>query len=259
MSVSPPTLRRMARNRRRTEIANQKPAINAMNPEFDRYAADYSELLRNPIRDCFSSDADFFHRRKWMIIRDFLARRKVDSASLSWLDVGCGQGELLRIAKSHFGHAAGCDPSSQMIRSSTFGGVCLQPSPAELPFPDQSFDFVTAVCVYHHVDAEQRVLLTRAIRRVLKPGGLFCLIEHNPWNPVTRIIVKNCPLDSDAKLLAPSLARRLMGAAGLKIIDKSYFLYFPEGMFRYVDKLEHALRKLPFGGQFAVFGRKADT
>jgi len=188
-----------------------------------------------------------------MLIRDFFAQRRINSSKLRWLDVGCGQGELLRLAGGSFAQAVGCDPSSGMIQSCADGEVYEQPSPVELPFPDRSFDFVTAVCVYHHVHGGDRALLTKSIKRVLKPGGLFCLIEHNPWNPVTQAIVKRCPVDSDAELLTASAAARLVGTVDLEILETAYFLYFPESIFRHIGRIEQSLRNLPLGGQYAVF------
>lgn len=240
-----------------SEHKYNESSIGGANPEFDRYAAAYSELLRNPIRDLFSSDSGFFHRRKWMVIQDFLARFEVDASSLSWLDVGCGRGELLRLAGGNFVRAVGCDPSFGMMRSCTLAEVSHQSSPTDLPFDDLSFDLITAVCVYHHVDKEEREALTRSIYRVLKPGGLFCLVEHNPWNPITRRIVRACPVDSDAKLLNASAAQQITCSAGLEMIDSAYFLYLPERIFRHFPKIENSLRKCPLGGQFAVFCRKA--
>ncbi len=226
-----------------------------MNPEFDQFAPEYSRLLDDPIRNQFTGDPAFFHHRKWMLIRDFFERQALDPSRMNWLDVGCGQGELLGLAAGSFAQAAGCDPSSRMIQSCANGKVYQQPSPAELPFPDGSFDFVTAVCVYHHVHGGDRALLTKSIRRVLRPGGVFCIIEHNPWNPVTQAIVKRCPVDSDAKLLTASEAARLIRSVDLEIVETNYFLYLPEKLFRRMDWIEHSLRYWPLGGQYAVFCR----
>ena len=66
---------------------------------------------------------------------------------------------------------------------------------------------MTAVCVYHHVEPGDRAPLTAEIRRVLKPGGMLAIIEHNPLNPVTRAVVKRIPLDRDAQLLSAREAR----------------------------------------------------
>src|SRR6476620_8068114 len=142
-----------------------------MSAEFDRYAQAYSELLRDPIRDRFAGDGNFFHLRKWALIREFLSRRRLHASTLSWLDAGCGEGDLLKIGGKHFARAAGCDPSAEMIRACDGVESRQQPSASELPYPDGSFDLVTAVCVYHHVHGGDRTLLTDSIRRVLKPGG----------------------------------------------------------------------------------------
>jgi SAM-dependent methyltransferase len=152
-------------------------------PEFDLYAHFYTQLLDDPLRRRFVRDPLHFYRRKWSLIQKLLKRAGVDPAGQRWLDVGCGQGELLELAGSSFAFASGCDPSASMLASCASFPVRVQPSPAILPYEDSSMDFVTAVCVYHHVHGQDRALLMNEIRRVLAPGGLYCVIEHNPWNP----------------------------------------------------------------------------
>ena len=179
---------------------------------------------------------------------------------MDWLDVGCGQGELLELGAAQFRHAAGCDPSYGMLKGTSKTNACaaelqVQTRTTALPFPDQSFDLVTAVCVYHHVHGQDRTLLTQSIRRVLRPGGIFCMIEHNPWNPVTRAIVNRCPVDVDAELLSAPVAAELLRAGQLEPIQTSYFLYLPATFYRSLGWLENALRNVPAGGQYAVFGK----
>jgi hypothetical protein len=48
---------------------------------------------------------------------------------------------------------------------------------------------------------------------------LFCMIEHNPWNPVTQLVVERCPIDRHAELWAPSHAVALVRSAGLKVVE----------------------------------------
>jgi len=224
--------------------------------EFDRYAQNYDELLRDPVRDVFARNNAFYHRRKWILIADYLERHKLAPGNLEWLDVGCGKGELLGWGRSHFRRVAGCDPSREMARD--VGGIEVQPqeAPDTLPFPDISFDFVTAVCVYHHVAESHRQQLTHEIRRVLRPAGTFCVIEHNPFNPLTRLIVKRSPLDTDAHLLSARLARHYAELAGLRHVESEYFLYLPEKCFDSLGRLESLLKILPMGGQYAMFARK---
>jgi len=109
--------------------------------------------------------------------------------------------------------------------------------------------------VLHHVHGDDRTRLANEIRRVLSPAGLCCIIEHNPWNPVTRAIVKRCPVDVDAELLSARQANNLLGATGFKLVELDYFLYLPEKMFRSIGVLENMLSKVPMGGQYAMLGQ----
>ena len=44
-----------------------------MSAEFDNYARDYNDLLKDPIRDRFAQDGMFFHWRKWDLLSKLLA------------------------------------------------------------------------------------------------------------------------------------------------------------------------------------------
>jgi SAM-dependent methyltransferase len=222
-------------------------------PAFDQYANHYSALIRDPIRDRFASNGRFFFERKIQIIRQFFQRNGVRTESLDWLDVGCGQGDLLRLGRPYFKSAAGCDPSQEMLKSCEDLAVRHQSSMDSLPFDDGIFGFISVVCVYHHVPIERRHLLTTEALRVLKPGGTLCIIEHNPWNPVTKRIVSRSPVDEDAHLIRPNEAKRLLSSAGCKSFQTQFFLLFPERLHRFTRPVEDALRAFPFGGQYAVF------
>jgi hypothetical protein len=84
---------------------------------------------------------------------------------------------------------------------------------------------------------------------------LCCIIEHNPWNPVTRAIVKRCPVDADAELLAAREAIRLIEASGFRSLRTDYFLYLPEWLFNKFGALERLLYKIPLGGQYALLAQ----
>ncbi|HEX4134826.1 MAG TPA: class I SAM-dependent methyltransferase [Bryobacteraceae bacterium] len=228
-------------------------------PEFDALSASYDELLRDPIRDRFSAGTAFFHARKRDLIRAYFDRNRLKASSLSWLDLGCGKGDLLTIMKDDFGQAAGCDPSGGMLEAGNLRNSGIdareQRDPGQIPFEDSAFDFITAVCVYHHVPPPVRAALTAEVRRVLRPGGTFCIIEHNPWNPATRLIVSRTPVDADAILLRAGESCGLLEAAGFHLTRKEYFLYLPEGLYRNLRTFEGALGWLPLGGQYAVFGQ----
>lgn len=230
--------------------------------EFDQFSESYEQLLHDPIRDRFSpGGTEFFHLRKRDLIREYFRRRRTDMRKLAYLDLGCGKGELVSLLRNDFAHTAGCDPSAGMLKAGGLAAIGIearvQEDPGRIPFEERAFDFVTAVCVFHHVPPSARAALVREACRVLKPGGTLAMIEHNPYNPVTRLIVSRTPVDADAILLPPVETRRLFRESGLSIDDQRYFLYFPESLYRRLNWLEAALGRVPFGGQYAVFARSA--
>jgi len=226
-----------------------------MPTEFDKYAATYEELLNDPIRNRFAPGSAFFFERKWLLIAEYFNRIGLQTSNAGWLDVGCGRGELLRLGKPHFRAVAGCDVSAEMMAACNDLPVRKQEDLATLPFEDASFDFITAVCVFHHVFPEQRPLLLQDMVRVARPGGICCIIEHNPLNPVTQLIVRRTPVDADARLLTSGLTRRLMRSAGLSQCDIVNFLYFPAKLYARLRGMEAFLARVPLGGQYAVMAR----
>jgi SAM-dependent methyltransferase len=224
---------------------------------FDQLSSSYEDLLRDPLRDRFTGqESMFFHRRKGDLIRRFFRLRNVATSGLRYLDVGCGKGELLQLLQPDFAQAAGCDVSAEMMSQIAGIETRVQTDPLQIPFGDAEFDLVTAVCVYHHVPPAARPTLTAEIRRVLRKGGIFCVIEHNPLNPVTRLIVSRTPVDADAILLGAGEARGLAAGAALSPLEQDYFLYFPQALYRYFGRMEALLAKLPLGGQYAFFSVK---
>ena len=227
-----------------------------MPAEFDRYAAEgYSKILSDPIRGRFARE-EFYFRRKLILLREFLQQRGIRPEQADWLDVGCGEGALLKMGQPYFRSSAGCDVSEGMLGQCEGLNVKRQDSPRRVPFRDESFDIVTTVCVLHHVELADRPALTDDLVRVLKPGGILCVIEHNPLNPVTQLIVWRAAVDTHAHLLTAGTMRRVARTAQLEILATRYFLFFPERLYSALAATEAKLSSLPLGGQYAVFCRK---
>jgi len=86
------------------------------------------------------------------------------------LDVGCGTGANLELL-GEYGEAEGVDVSTDALsfcRQRGLNSVRLGEA-EKLPYPDESFDLVTALDVVEHLDDDLAGL--REMRRVLKPGG----------------------------------------------------------------------------------------
>jgi SAM-dependent methyltransferase len=107
------------------------------------------------------------------------------------LDIGCGTGFVISLLADTFDEIHGIDPTSAMLAKVDLeqGNVTLHEGVAEaLPFPDSTFDLVTAYSVFHHL-ADHRPALVEAAR-VLRPGGvLYVDLEPNRafWHSVESV------------------------------------------------------------------------
>jgi len=93
------------------------------------------------------------------------------------LDVGCGTGDLLKQFINYgFNNVIGIEPSKNMrkyAKSKLPKGTIINGSVLNLPFKDNSFDFVYTIEVFRYLNSEDNLSGFKEILRVLKPGGLF--------------------------------------------------------------------------------------
>lgn len=106
------------------------------------------------------------------------------------LDLGCGLG-LQTAALRHRGYEViGVDPSVGLLAAGQErlgASPVLAGSALELPFADESLDFVYTIGVLHHLPGRAfQEGAVREVSRVLKPGGLLLVHESNPRNPLFR-------------------------------------------------------------------------
>jgi ubiquinone/menaquinone biosynthesis C-methylase UbiE len=124
-----------------------------------------------------------------------------------------------------------------------------------LPFEDSSFDAVFASCVLHHVPPASRTSFMVEMLRPLRPHSAAIVIEHNPFNPITRHIVSRCAFDADAVLLRSREVMRLMTQAGATVAGRRYVGFSPLRS-ALVERAEHAVGWLPVGAQYCIWGIK---
>jgi SAM-dependent methyltransferase len=95
------------------------------------------------------------------------------------LDIGCGNGALLRELEPRIALGRGVDASAGMLttarRQTTGEKLAFEviDGPA-LPYPDQSFDVVVSLLSFRYLDWDP---LMNEIRRVLAPGGRILIID----------------------------------------------------------------------------------
>ncbi len=224
--------------------------------EFDAYRDNYVETVEQSIN--FSGlSHDFFQQSKALMLQDILEQRLSKHPAKRLLDVGCGVGALHPYIAPMFDHVHGVDVSVESIDRARLDNPAQSYDSYDgirLPFENDSFDMTLAICVMHHVPTEQWTNFMSEIARVVTPGGVVCLIEHNPINPATRLSVARCPFDADAVLLGGKDMRRRMRAANLENVATKNFVFFPSNR-PAIRALEKRLHWLPLGAQYAAVGQ----
>ena len=102
------------------------------------------------------------------------------------LDVGAGNGRLIELFRQRFQtESSACDYTSQLMKLPGQKVDIANLNSEKLPYPDASFDAVTATEVVEHLEDHRAVL--RDLHRVLKPGGLCILSTPNILNLNSRL------------------------------------------------------------------------
>jgi ubiquinone/menaquinone biosynthesis C-methylase UbiE len=230
--------------------------LTNQNNEFDAYRTTYADTVNKAIS--FSGlKLDFFTKAKAVRLISLLREKVGNPGSLSILDVGCGVGSYHPLLKDSVGKVTGIDPSSACIEEGRKNNPevdYFDYSGSTMPFGDGTFDASFAICVMHHVPPQQWDEFSREMVRVTRKGGLVVIFEHNPYNPLTKRIVSNCPFDENAVLLSKRQTTSIFKSAGLRNVVGRYILTVPaiDGIPRVVDDM---FGYLPLGAQYYVAGR----
>ena len=189
-----------------------------------------------------------------------LAARHCPGAPVRILDVGCGHG-FAHPMLTEAGHAVtGVEIAEEVLclaRAANPGVAYLPYDGKILPFPDASFDIVTAMCVVHHVPVPQWSAFLAELRRTLRPGGLMVIFEHNPLNPVVHYLFKYGfgGMDEGATMVGRRRLESLIAGAGCSQVRSAYILFTPFAgrFFRWLDRV---LAWLPLGAQYMTSARR---
>ena len=224
--------------------------------EFDAYDRTYNETVDRAI--AFSGlKVDFFTRVKVEYLVEVLESCGLSGKCAEVVDVGCGVANSHTLLADRVGRLAGVDISQAcLVKAATqnpkneyklFDGV-------NLPYEDGRFDAASAVCVFHHIPIRERVRLARDVRRVLRPGGVFVIFEHNPLNPLTKYVVNNCEFDNGAVLLSRKETEMVLKEAGFIQIYSRFILAVP-AKGRILRRIDLLFAKMPIGAQYFTVGR----
>jgi ubiquinone/menaquinone biosynthesis C-methylase UbiE len=157
---------------------------------------------RRAYYDKFSSVYDRFvalhSRDKQGLARKFLVDQIPAQNLGSVLDLCTGTGTLLTCIQPKVGpdgQVVGVDFSPGMLRVAkekirSLANVHLVEADAgSLPFADGTFDAVTCSHAFYELKGETQTSALHEIVRILRPGGVFLMMEHDvPTNPLVRTL-----------------------------------------------------------------------
>lgn len=225
---------------------------------FDEFAKDYRHTHDKSV-ELSGTDSEYFSEYK---IKELL-KHENSTKTLKILDFGCGDGNSSKYIRKYFPNAfiVGIDVSELSIEEATkkrisntkfktFDGL-------KIPFEDEKFDIVFTSMVFHHIDHKLHPQVLTEIYRVLKKGGRFYNFEHNPKNPLTLKVVRECPFDYDAVLLPHKYNKQITEQSGLKVEQVIFTLFVPRHkLFKLFLPLEKILTWCVFGAQYYIKAKK---
>lgn len=227
-----------------------------MSQSFDRFKDTYGQEVQSSI-SFIGQDHDFFIEAKAVQLLKTVQARLGNPRNLSFLDVGCGIGIVESKICAQVGSVTGVDVSAGSIQAAQekSKGTFRTYDGATLPFAEKSFDVVFSINTMHHIPPDRWSATLAEMHRILKPGGLCLIFEHNPLNPLTQLAVKRCELDKGVVLLHRSDLNRILLDNQFRDLEHRYILFFPWKS-RILTSIESGLTWLPLGAQHFISGRK---
>lgn len=225
--------------------------------DFDRLTESYEQEIGQSL--AFSGiEHQFFVDKKRDKLLELAEAHCGPVAKLDVLDLGCGLGGYHPGLKNVFHSLHGTDVSKASVEMAARRHDWVQYTSYDgkrLPYADASFDVVFTITVMHHVPPDQWPAFVAEMHRVLKPGGIGLVFEHNPYNPATQYIVRSCVIDKDAVLLKPYVTRKLFRDAGFADVKtRTMFTVPPKGGF--LTSVDTAFGFLPIGAQYYLVATK---
>jgi ubiquinone/menaquinone biosynthesis C-methylase UbiE len=105
---------------------------------------------------------------------------------MSVLDIGCGTGSHLGLYQKAGCKTFGIDLSPAMLNvawkklGATASAALTLGDASRMPFPDESFDLVTATLMFHEMPAVLRSPVMGEAKRVVKKHGRFLVTDYHP-------------------------------------------------------------------------------
>jgi len=147
----------------------------------DKAYAQY--LLKKTIQDYNLIADDFSSKRRepWPELKPLFDNYITPGDKV--LDLGCGNGRFFEFCREKNADYYGVDSSEKLIQiaRARYPQAKFQVADAlDLPFPNNYFDKIYSVAVFHHIPSKElRLRFLDEAKRALKPGGALILTVWN--------------------------------------------------------------------------------
>jgi SAM-dependent methyltransferase len=225
-----------------------------MEKEFDQFSQNYKDLLDDSLK-ATGFDTDYFATAKIKTLAKLFP--DLCQRPINFLDYGCGTGVLYHPVREFFSQAtyAGTDLSNEMIKEARVNanGTGIFFEMGSKQWKQRTYHIIFAANVFHHIPGENHPKILQELKSLLAPKGKIIIWEHNPLNPFTRKIVKDCVFDKDAVLLSPGKMKRQFRNVGFSKLQVTFTTFFPQSL-KLLVPLEPWLGWCPLGAQYLLVG-----
>jgi ubiquinone/menaquinone biosynthesis C-methylase UbiE len=230
---------------------------------FDNFAHKYPEII-NTVSRLSGETYESIIELRMAVLHDHMGADYCITPGLSILDFGCGTGTTEMYLRNLFPGAVitGVDASAESIRIAVEQQLehitFIHSDTARLPFADGSFDLIYTNGTMHHIPAEEHPVVLAELGRILKPAGMLCIFENNPFNPLTTRSMRQNPFDEGLQAVKPGEIMHAAANCGLLPFPPRYYFFFPR-MLKCLRPFERYLKRVPLGAQYLYCLQRTST
>ena len=227
-----------------------------MPESFDSFSKNYNKVVNAAIRQTGYDTESLVFTKLQKLAKIF---PDLTDKNFRFLDFGCGVGNLYGSVSHFFPNAiyTGVDTSKDSIKKarSRFQDKAAFQEYDSQEWKSCKYDLIVSAGVFHHIPHIEHSRVIEKLSSFLNPNGKLVVWEHNPLNPITQKIIRDCPIDEDAVLVSSKNIRILFEKVSLSNIKISYTTFFPKFLSA-LNFMDRFLGWLPLGGQYLVTGQK---
>ncbi|MBT3293019.1 methyltransferase domain-containing protein [Candidatus Peregrinibacteria bacterium] len=146
------------------------------------------------------------------------------------LDLGPAEGKSLSIVQDAFPNmkCTGLEYSQELLeacedkRLTMIQGDAMHP-----PFPDNSFDIVTATAVIEHVESPLEMI--KEVNRILRPGGIFIITTPDPLFEKVAVAIGHLQDEDHQETMTLRTLKSYLSEADMEPVFLSKFMCWPWG------------------------------